>query len=117
MIFTWFRSAVDDLTTRRKLQPFNNWPSRLKQSRESTCLIPEFDSNVKHDSELHRATAYSSIGSTLGGTQILATAEFGNAFESIRFNEQFVSNVISRSDLQYEKHDEPIIATFFGMQM
>jgi hypothetical protein len=39
----------------------------------------------------------------------LREEQYQNAFDSIRFNSESVSNEIDESDLQYEKHFEQII--------
>jgi hypothetical protein len=40
-----------------------------------------------------------------------------NAFDSIRANREFDSNVINESDSQNEKHFDPRISTFLGIKI
>jgi hypothetical protein len=65
-------------------------------------------SNVELNAEL-------SINSTVCGITIDLRFENENARDSIRFNDDGDSNEIDESDLQSEKHDDPIIFTNPGI--
>jgi hypothetical protein len=43
--------------------------------------------------------------------------EYENASDSIRINREFDSNVIDKSELQYEKHFDPRISTLSGISI
>jgi hypothetical protein len=53
----------------------------------------------------------------LFGIKIDRSDEDENAFDSIRVNCEFDSNVIDESDKQYEKHFDPRISTFLGIKI
>jgi hypothetical protein len=55
--------------------------------------------------------------STFLGIKIDSNDEDENAFDSIRVNCEFDSNVIDESELQYEKQDDPRISTFLGIKI
>jgi hypothetical protein len=55
--------------------------------------------------------------STLLGIKIDWINEYEHAFDSIRVNREFDSNVINESDLQGKKQFEPRISTFFGIKI
>jgi hypothetical protein len=48
---------------------------------------------------------------------IESSDEHANAFDSIRFNCEFDSNVIDDSDLQYEKQFDSRISTLLGIKI
>jgi predicted GTPase len=57
------------------------------------------------------------INNIVEGIKIYRRDEDKNAFESIRVNREFDSNVIDKSDLQYEKQLEQRISTFLGIKI
>jgi hypothetical protein len=53
----------------------------------------------------------------LRGSSIDRSDEWEKAYDSIRVNREFDSNVIDESDPQDEKHDDPRISTFRGISI
>jgi hypothetical protein len=70
---------------------------------------------VIDESDLQLQKHFDSRISTLFGIKIDRSDEHENAWDSIRVNREFDSNVIDESDLQDEKHFDPRISTLLGI--
>jgi hypothetical protein len=57
------------------------------------------------------------MNSTFRGISIDWSDEDKNTSDSIRVNREFDSNVIDKSNLQYEKHFDPIMSTLHGIKI
>jgi hypothetical protein len=55
--------------------------------------------------------------STLHGIKIDLSRDHENAFDSIRVNREFDSNVIDESEKQNEKHSDPTISIFLPISI
>jgi hypothetical protein len=51
------------------------------------------------------------------GINMDSSDEYEIASDSIRLKDEFDSNLIDESDLQYEKHFDPRISTLFGIKI
>jgi hypothetical protein len=72
---------------------------------------------VIDESDVHLEKHLDPRISTLLGIKIDSSDEYENAFDSIRVNREFDSNVIDKSELQCEKHFDPRISTFLEISI
>jgi hypothetical protein len=91
-------------------------PTRSGQC-ENAVELTSFNSesliNPSLDNNKQRLKEKSPIITTLLGMSTAVTADSPNGDDSIRVNEQSDSKMISESDLQFEKHFSPRIASLF----
>jgi hypothetical protein len=82
-------------------------------------LIRNFSksSEIEIDDNVTSINAEPLMNWTFRGITIDWSDEDENANDSIRVNCEFDSNVIDKSDLQFEKHFDPRISTFLGSKI